>query len=87
MAQHAHAPAPTKPGPIVFSNRQMLEALRRLSLGKPNLGRASFLARRRPEDPSYPPYERRFGSWSRALELAGLVPTEQPSQLQGTTTK
>ena len=61
MAQHAHAPAPTKPGPIVFSDRQMLEALRRLSLGKPTLGRA--------------------------LELAGLVPTEQPSQLQGTTTK
>lgn len=80
-------PAPAKAGPIVFSDEQMLPALRRLSLGEPTLGRASFLSRKRADDPSYPLYERRFGSWGRALELAGLAPTEQPAQLRGATTK
>lgn len=80
-------PAPAKPGPIVYADEQMLAALRRLSLGEPTLGRAAFLSRRRGDDPSYPLYERRFGSWNRALELAGLAVTEQPQQLQGATTK
>lgn len=82
-----HTPAPAKAGLIVFTDEQMLATLRRLSAGEPTLGRAAFQARRHEDDPSHPLYERRFGSWSRALELAGLAPTEQPTQLQGVTTK
>ncbi len=82
-----HVPAATRTHPIVYSDAEMLWTLRRLAMGEHTLGRASFLARRRDGDPSYDLYEHRFGTWNAALERAGLVPTDQPIQLVGATTK
>jgi hypothetical protein len=84
--QH-HIPAPAKPGPIVYTDRQLLNALRRLTLNEPTIGRRTFDQRRRSSDPTSQLYERRFGSRSRALEIAGLATVEQPPHLQGATTK
>lgn len=84
--QH-HIPALTKPGPIVYTDRQLVNALRRLALNEPTIGRRTFDQRRRSTDPTSQLYERRFGSWSRALEIAGLETVEQPRHLQGATTK
>lgn len=88
MTMHAaHVPAPMKPGPIVYTDRQLLRVLIRLAQGESALGRRTFERRRRGTDPSAPLYERRFGSWNRALELAGFTVTEQPQQLRTATTK
>ncbi|MDX3019990.1 homing endonuclease associated repeat-containing protein [Streptomyces acidiscabies] len=76
-----------KPGPVVYTDRQLLCALIRLAQGENTLGRRTFEQRRRDTDPSAPLYERRFGSWNRALECAGLAVIEQPQQLQAMTTK
>ncbi|MFE7120766.1 homing endonuclease associated repeat-containing protein [Streptomyces sp. NPDC057654] len=82
-----HVPAPTKSGPVVYTDQQLLHVLIHLSQGEKTLGRRTFKRRRRRTDPSVPLYERRFDSWNRALELAGLAVTEQPQQLQCATTK
>lgn len=88
MAMHAaHVPAPMKPGPVVYTDRQLLCVLIRLAQGESTLGRRTFEQRRRDADPSVPLYERRFGSWNRAIELAGLDAVAQPEQLQDATTK
>ncbi|MFG2684191.1 homing endonuclease associated repeat-containing protein [Streptomyces sp. NPDC048392] len=88
MTMHAaHAPAPMKPGPVVYTDRQLLRVLIRLAQGESTLGRRTFEQRRRGADPSSPLYERRFGSWNHALELAGLDAVAQPEQLQDATTK
>ncbi|UQA91361.1 homing endonuclease associated repeat-containing protein [Streptomyces halobius] len=88
MTMHAaHVPAPMKPGPVVYTDRQLLRVLIRLAQGESSLGRRTFERRRRDADPSAPLYERRFGSWNRALELAGLAVIEQPQQLRTATTK
>ena len=84
--QH-HVPAPTKPGPVVYTDRQLLNALRRPALNEPTIGLRTFDQRRHSSDPTSQLYERRFGSWSRALETAGLTTIEQPRHLQGATTK
>ncbi|WP_371792889.1 hypothetical protein OG285_31610 [Streptomyces sp. NBC_01471] len=82
-----HVPAPLKPGPVVYTDRQLLSVLIRLAQGESTLGRRTFKRRRRNTDPSAPLYERRFGSWNSALELAGLDAVAQPEQLQDATTK
>ncbi|TLS44955.1 hypothetical protein FE633_17590 [Streptomyces montanus] len=82
-----HVPAPMKSGPVVYTNQQLLHVLIHLAQGENTLGRRTFEQRRRGTDPSAPLYERRFGSWNRALELAGLAVIEQPQQLQTATTK
>ncbi|MFC8125441.1 homing endonuclease associated repeat-containing protein [Streptomyces sp. NPDC057302] len=88
MTMHAaHVPAPMKPGPVVYTDRQLLCVLVRLAQGESTLGRRTFEQRRREADPSAPLYERRFGSWNRAIELAGLDAVAQPEQLQHATTK
>ncbi|MFJ9901181.1 homing endonuclease associated repeat-containing protein [Streptomyces sp. NPDC091280] len=76
-----------KPGPVVYTDRQLLCVLIRLAQSERTLGRRTFEHRRGDADPSAPLYERRFGSWNRALELAGLTVIEQPQQLQTATTK
>ncbi|MFJ6759950.1 MULTISPECIES: homing endonuclease associated repeat-containing protein [unclassified Streptomyces] len=83
----AHVPAPMKPGPVVYSDQQLLRVLIRLAQGERLLGRREFEQRRGDADPSSPLYERRFGSWNRAIELAGLDTVAQPEQLQFATTK
>ncbi|WP_240152208.1 homing endonuclease associated repeat-containing protein [Streptomyces mobaraensis] len=83
----AHVPAPMKPGPVVYTDQQLLRVLTRLAQGESTLGRRMFEQRREDADPSAPLYERRFGSWNRALELAGLETVAQPEQLQDATTK
>lgn len=88
MTMHAaHVPASMKPGPVVYTDQQLLRVLIRLAQGESILGRRTFEQRRGDADPSAPLYERRFGSWNRALELAGLDPVAQPEQLQDATTK
>ncbi|MCJ0875606.1 homing endonuclease associated repeat-containing protein [Streptomyces sp. AP-93] len=88
MTMHAtHVPAPMKPGPVVYTDQQLLRVLIRLAQGESILGRRTFEHRRGDADPSAPLYERRFGSWNRALELAGLDTVAQPEQLQDATTK
>ncbi|MYR56010.1 hypothetical protein GTY54_51180 [Streptomyces sp. SID625] len=82
-----HVPAPTKAGPVVYSDQQLLYVLVHLAQGEGTLGRRTFARRRRDADPSASLYERRFGSWNRALELAGLAVNEQPQQLQTVTTR
>ncbi|MFB7594655.1 homing endonuclease associated repeat-containing protein [Streptomyces sp. NPDC056160] len=82
-----HIPAPTKAGPVVYTDQQLLYVLVRLAQGEGTLGRRTFARRRRGTDPSASLYERRFGSWNCALELAGLAVNEQPQQLQTVTTK
>lgn len=76
-----------KPGPVVYSDAEMLAVLRRLADPSGTLGRRTFLRLRHHEDPSVPLYERRFGSWSRAVELAGLSATAQPVGLAGRGTR
>src|SRR2546421_6701477 len=83
----AHVPAPMKPGPVVYTDQQLLCVLIRLAQEENTLGRRTFEQRCRGTDPSASLYERRFGSWNRALELAGLAVIEQPQQLQTATTK
>ncbi|MBK3584461.1 hypothetical protein JHN49_12250 [Streptomyces sp. MBT57] len=88
MTMHAaYVPAPMKPGPVIYTDQQLLRALIRLAQGESTLGRRMFEQRRRDADPSAPLYERRFGSWNRSLELAGLDTVTQPEQLQDATTK
>src|SRR4029079_6417916 len=82
-----NVPAPMKSGPVVYTDQQLLHVLIHLAQGENTLGRRTFELRRRGADPSAPLYERRFGSWNRALELAGLAVIEQPQQLQTATTK
>lgn len=82
------APAPAKPGPIVYTDEQMLRALSRCAEADASLSRSDYVRRRRADDPSAQLFERRFGSWNKAaLERAGLATTEQPVQFQGATTK
>ncbi|MFF8917474.1 homing endonuclease associated repeat-containing protein [Streptomyces sp. NPDC015032] len=80
-------PAPMKPGPVVYTDQQLLHVLIHLAQGENTLGRRTFEQRSRGTYPSAPLYERRFGSWNRAVELAGLAVIEQPQQLQTATTK
>ncbi|WP_434598214.1 homing endonuclease associated repeat-containing protein [Streptomyces sp. A5-4] len=82
-----HVPAPMKSGPVVYTDQQLLHVLIDLAQEEDTLGRRTFEQRRRGTDPSAPLYERRFGSWNRALDLAGLAVIEQPQQLQTATTK
>lgn len=84
---HRHAPAPTKPGPIVYTDQQLLSRLRSLALGEPTLGRRTYDRRRDPDDPSRALYEARFGSWGKALKRAGLSAITQPAHLHGATTR
>lgn len=65
------------------SDRSMLMALRRLVQGERSLSKHDFRRRKLSTDASVPLYERRFGSWNKALLAAGLMATEQPFQLQG----
>lgn len=81
------APAPSKRGPIVYSDGELLVALRDLAQGELTLSRPDYERRRRPADPSTPLFERRFGSWNKALLRAGLEVVEQPLQLQGASTR
>ena len=87
MTHRRHTPHPGKLGPIVYTDRQLLAALRRHALGDHTLSRIQYSQRRGDADPSTPLYERRFGSWNEALIRAGLEPTVQAPQLQGATTK
>lgn len=80
-------PAPTKAGPLVFSDAHLLALLCYLAHGESTLGRNLFTARRVETDPTAHLYELRFGSWNLALAAAGLDITVQPLQLQGATTK
>ncbi|MGW6605587.1 homing endonuclease associated repeat-containing protein [Streptomyces sp. NPDC055036] len=86
-APTAHLPAPMKPGPVVYTDGQLVHVLVRLALGEPTLSRRLFDQRRRDTDPSSSLYTHRFDSWNHALELAGLATFEQPLQLQGAATK
>jgi hypothetical protein len=76
-----------KPGLVVYTDQQLLRVLIRLAQGECTLGRRMFEQRRGDADPSAQLYERRFGSWNRSLELAGLNTVTQPEQLQNATTK
>ncbi|MGW6602284.1 homing endonuclease associated repeat-containing protein [Streptomyces sp. NPDC055036] len=88
MTMHAaHVPALMKPGPVVYTDQQLLRLLIRLAQGERTLGRRTYEQRRGDADPSAPLYERRFGSWNRSPELAGLDTVAQPEQLQDATTK
>lgn len=87
MSSTTFTPAPTKAGPLVFSDEQLLELLRDLTDGDNTLSRNSFAARRLESDPIAHLYELRFGSWNQALAAAGLNTIEQPPQLKGLTTK
>lgn len=80
-------PAPTKNGPVVYTDVEMIKTLKRLAQGQRTLPRNLFSHRRHEDDPSAALYELRFGSWNAALVLAGLTPVEQDPQLQGATTK
>ncbi|MFD9868567.1 homing endonuclease associated repeat-containing protein [Streptomyces niveus] len=82
-----HVPVPMKAGPAVYTDQQLLRVLIHLAQGEDTLGRRTFEQRRRGTDPSASLYERRFGSWNRALELVGLAVIEQPQHLQNATTK
>ncbi|MEV7872506.1 hypothetical protein AB0P17_41810 [Streptomyces sp. NPDC088124] len=82
-----HVPATTKSGPVVYTDRELLGVLIRLAQGEGTLGRRTFEQRRRGAGPSAALYERRFGSWNRALELAGLDAVAQPEHLRDATTK
>ena len=82
-----HMPSPAKNGPVVYTDEDMLSAIRRLSGGERTLSRPMFNHRRSNTDPSAALFEARFGSWNKALEMAGLETTTQPEQLQGVTTK
>lgn len=86
-ATRRHTPAPAKPGPIVYSDQQLVQVLVHLAQGEITLSRRTFEHRRRLSDPSSHIYECRFGSWNDALRIAGLQTTEQPLQFQGATTK
>ncbi|MEW1548458.1 homing endonuclease associated repeat-containing protein [Streptomyces tsukubensis] len=83
----AHVPAPMKAGPVVYTDRELLSALVRVAQGEGTIGRRTFERRRMGAGPSAALYERRFGSWNRALELAGLDVVAQPEQLRDATTK
>ncbi|MFK0179574.1 homing endonuclease associated repeat-containing protein [Streptomyces xanthochromogenes] len=76
-----------KSGPVVYTDRELLGVLIRLAQGEATLGRRTFEQRRRGKGPSAALYERRFGSWNRALELAGLDAVAQPEHLRDATTK
>lgn len=80
-------PAPTRPGPVLYTDAQMIKTLKRLAQGQTTLSRTMFTHRRAGTDPSAALYESRFGTWNNALRHAGLTPIEQDIQLQGTTTK
>lgn len=77
----------SKPGPLVYTDEQMLAVLCRLAGPDGRLGRRAFERLRHPTDPSASLYERRFGSWGQALELAGLATTPQPDHLRPTATR
>lgn len=70
-----------------YSDEEMLFILMRLADQNLVLSRRDYENRKAHSDPHVHLYESRFGTWGRALELAGLVPTEQPEQLQGITTR
>lgn len=70
-----------------FSDRAMLMTLRRASQGESTISKHTYDQRRAGADPSVPLYERRFGSWNKALSQAGLQTVEQPLQLQGASPK
>ncbi|WP_338675975.1 hypothetical protein V1460_25625 [Streptomyces sp. SCSIO 30461] len=82
-----HVPAPMKSGPVVYTDRELLGMLIHLAQGEGTLGRRTFEQRRRGAGPSAALYERRFGSWNRALESAGLDAVAQPGHLRDATTK
>ncbi|MDP9903193.1 homing endonuclease associated repeat-containing protein [Arthrobacter bambusae] len=82
-----YTPSPTRNGPVVYTDENMLSALRRLAEGEPTISRPIFNHRRSNTDACTALYEARFGSWNKALEMAGLETTMQPEQLQGVTTK
>ncbi|MGW2984086.1 homing endonuclease associated repeat-containing protein [Streptomyces goshikiensis] len=79
----AHVPAPMKSGPVVYADRELLCVLIRLALGEGTLGRRTFEQRRRGAGPSAALYKRGFGSWNRALELAGLNAVAQARATAG----
>lgn len=70
-----------------YTDKELLATLKRLAFGEPTLGRRTYEQRRSSGDPSRHLYMHRFGSWGRALRLAGLLHVEQPLQLQDVTTK
>ena len=82
-----HVPAPTKNGPLIYTDAQMISALRRHAQGQKTLSRKAYEQRRASNDPSTGSFERRFGSWGNAVRLAGLTARPQDPQLRGTTTK
>ena len=79
--------AHSKPGPLVYTDEQMLAVLCRLAGPDGTLGRRTFERLRHPTDPSASLYERRFGSWGQALDLAGLATIPQPEHLKPIATK
>lgn len=70
-----------------FSDEDMYAALRRVAGNAIELSRPAYAQGRYITEPSPALYESRFGSWGRACMLAGLMPTTQPPQLVGATTK
>ncbi|WP_181273540.1 homing endonuclease associated repeat-containing protein [Brevibacterium oceani] len=65
-------PAPTKTGAVVFTNQDMLDALRRHARADGALPRNRYRDRRASEEPSAHLFELRFGTWNAALAAAGL---------------